>query len=86
MYIFEVLLKLTPELAKGQLILKADWRAINFPKEQTDEFVLFAFLLFTANKSSSSVHFLGESMARHYAFLFYLTIYLELKNTNIWQK
>ena len=48
---------------KGQLISKAG----------KDEFVSFAFLLFTANKSNSSVHFLGESMARQSAFQFYLT-------------
>ena len=35
---------------KGQLISTADWRAIDSPKKQTDEFVLFAFLLITANK------------------------------------
>ena len=38
-----------------------------------DEFVLFAFLLFMANKSNLSVHFLGESTARQSAFWFYLT-------------
>ena len=58
---------------KGQLISKADWRAIDSPKKRTDEFVLFAFLLFTANKSNSSVRFLGESTARQSAFRFYLT-------------
>ena len=47
--------------SKGQLISKADWRAM-------DELVLFASLLFTANKSNSSVCFLGESMARQSAF------------------
>ena len=56
------------ELTKGQLISKADWRAIDSPKKRTDEFVLFAFLLFTANKSNSSVHFLGESTARQSVF------------------
>ena len=45
--------------AKGQLISKADWRAIDSPKKRRDEFVLFAFLLFTANKSNSSVRFFG---------------------------
>ena len=30
---------------KGQLISKADWRAIDSPKKRTDEFVLFSFLL-----------------------------------------
>ena len=49
---------------KGQLIPKADLRAIDSPKKQTDEFVLFAFLLFTANKSNSSVRFLRESTVR----------------------
>ena len=53
---------------KGQLISKADWHATDSPKKQTDEFVLFAFLLFTANKSNSSVRFLGESTARQSAF------------------
>jgi hypothetical protein len=51
------------QLPKGQLISKADWRTIDSLKKRTDEFVLFAFLLFTANKSNSSVRFLGESMA-----------------------
>ena len=58
---------------KGQLISKADWRAIDSPKQRTDDFLLFAFLLFTENKSNSSVHFLGESTARQSAFRFYLT-------------
>ena len=58
---------------KGQLISKADWRAIDSPKKQMDKFVLFAFLLFTANKSNSSVCILGESTARQSAFRFYLT-------------
>jgi hypothetical protein len=60
-------------VCKGQLILKANWRAINSPKKRMDEFVLFAFLLFKANKSNSSVRFLGESTARQSAFQFYLT-------------
>ena len=55
-------------LGKGHLILKADWRAIDSPKKRTDEFVLFAFLLFTANKSNLSVRFLGESTVRQSAF------------------
>ena len=61
---------------KGQLISKADWHAIDSPKKQTDEFVLFAFLLFMANKSNSFVRFLGESTARQSAFRFYLTFIL----------
>ena len=53
---------------KGQLISKADWGAIDSPKKRTDEFVLFAFLLFTANKSNSFVRFFGESAAPKSAF------------------
>ena len=36
---------------------KADWHAIDSPKKRTDKLVLFAFLLFTANKSNSSFPF-----------------------------
>ena len=61
------------EPAKGQLISKAIYGLLTSPKKRTDEFVLFAFLLFTANKSNSSVRFLGESTARQSAFRFYLT-------------
>jgi hypothetical protein len=38
----------TIQYTKGQLISKADWRTIDSPKKRTDEFILFAFLLFTA--------------------------------------
>ena len=61
------------DVTKGQLILKADWHAIDSPKKQMDGFVSFAFLLFTTNKSNTSVRFLGESMACQSAFRFYLT-------------
>ena len=60
-------------MCKGQLISKADWSTIDSPQKITDEFVLFAFLLFMANKSNSSVHFLGEATARQSAFWFYFT-------------
>ena len=53
---------------KGQLISKAIYGLLTSPKKRTDEFVLFAFLLFTANKSNSSVRFLGESTAWQFAF------------------
>ena len=56
------------ETAKGQLISKADWRAIDSPKKRRHEFVLFVFLLFKANKSNSSVLWLGESTAHQSAF------------------
>ena len=50
--------------AKGQLISKPTYGLLTSPKKRTDEFDLFAFLLFTANKSNSSVRFFGESTAR----------------------
>ena len=56
-----------------QLISKAIYGLLTSPKKRMDELVLLAFLLFTANKSNSSVHFLGESTARQSAFRFYLT-------------
>ena len=55
--------------AKGQLISKADWRATDSLKKQTDEFVLFAFLLFTANKSNSSIRFFGRIYVPSICFL-----------------
>ena len=58
---------------KGQLISKAIYGQLISPRKQKDEFVLFAFLLFMANKSNSSFCFLGESTARQSAFRFYLT-------------
>ena len=64
----QVSLQNNKSMAKGQLISKADWRAIDSPKKQTDKFVLFAFLLFMANKSNSSFRFLGESTARQSVF------------------
>ena len=52
-------------MAKGQLISKADCRAIDSPKKRTDKFNLFAV---KSKKANSSVRFLGESMARQSAF------------------
>ena len=60
-------------LTKGHLISKAIYGLLTSPQKRTDEFVLFAFLFFTANKSNSSIRFLGKSMARQSAFGFYLT-------------
>ena len=56
---------------KGQLISKADWRVIDSPKKQMDEFDLFALKTKKANKTNSSIRFLGESMARQSAFEIY---------------
>ena len=47
---------------------------IDSPKKWTNKgMCLFAFLLFTANKTNSLVRFLGESTARPNCFWFYLT-------------
>ena len=46
---------------KGQIKPKADLRAVGSPKKWTNEFVLFAFLLFTANKTNSFIHFFSSS-------------------------
>ena len=37
-------------MTKGQIKPKADWRAADSPKKQTNEFVFVAFLLVTAKK------------------------------------
>ena len=55
-------------VAKGQLISKANFQAVDSPKKRTNEFGVFAFLLFTAKKSNSSIRFLGESTAHQSAF------------------
>ena len=60
-------------LTKGHLISKAIYGLLTSSKKQTDKFVLFAFLLFTVNKSNFSVFLGGESTARQSAFQFYLT-------------
>ena len=70
------------DLLKGQLISKANWRAIDSPKKQTDEFDLFAVKSKKANKTNSSAHFLGESMARQSAF----EINWLLPSTNFFKK
>ena len=61
-------IKIIEVLIKGQLISKPIYDLLTSPKKRTDEFDLFAFLLFTANKSNSSVRFFGESTARQSAF------------------
>ena len=60
---FFFLYKIFSGKAKGHIKPKADWRAVDSPKKRTNEFVLFAFLLFTANKTNSFVRFLEESTA-----------------------
>ena len=71
---------------KGQLISKAIYGLLTFPKQLTDKFDLFAFLLFKANKSNSSVRFLGESTACQSAFWFYLTFNASIGNKRFFTK
>ena len=56
------------ELLKVRKNQKADWCAIDSPKKQTDKFDLFTLKSKKAIKTNSSLHFLGESMARKSAF------------------
>ena len=60
--------KICAESTKGQVKPKADWRAVDSSKKGTDEFDLFAVKSKKANKTNSSVLFLGESMDRQSAF------------------
>ena len=41
-----------PKNPKGLIKLKADWRDVDSPKKGMNESFLFAFLLFTANKTN----------------------------------
>ena len=52
--------KFLTTVTKGQIKPKADWRAVDSPKKQTDEFDLFAVKSKKANKTNSSVRFFGE--------------------------
>ena len=67
-YISGILVGIQTGLLKGHLISKPIYDLLTSPKKRTDEFDLFAFLLFMANKSNSSVCFFGESTARQSAF------------------
>ena len=60
-------------MVKDQLKPKADWRAVDSPEIRTNGFVLYAFLLFTANKTNLFVRFFGESTASQSCFWFYQT-------------
>ena len=60
-------------LINGQLISKAIYAVQTSPKKQMDEFVLFAFLLFTTNISNSFVNFFGRIYGSSPTFWFYLT-------------
>ena len=56
--------------SKGQIKPKTDWRALDSSTKSTNEFVLIAVKSKKANKTNSSVCFLGESKARKSAFGF----------------
>ena len=56
---------------KGQIKPKADFRAVNSPKKRTNEFAcFFAVKSKIAEKTNSSVSFLGESTACQAAHCF----------------
>ena len=57
--------------SKSQMKPKSLWHTVNSPKKWTNEFVLFAFLLFTANKTNLFLPFLGESTAHPNCFWFF---------------
>jgi hypothetical protein len=62
--------------AKGQLISKADWRAIDSPKKRMDELVLFAFLLFVHGKQIKFVRsFFGRIYYAPICFLVLSDLY-----------
>ena len=58
------------KLLKGQLISKADLRAVDSPKKRTNELVFFDMKSKKATKTNSFVRFLGESTARKSAYSF----------------
>ena len=53
---------------KGQIKPKPDWRAVDSPKKRTNKFVLFAFLLFTVNKTNSCFVFWEHLQSARTAF------------------
>ena len=55
-------------LSKGQLILKANFQAVDSPKKQTNGVWLYYVTTLQVKKGNSSVHFFGESMAWKFAF------------------
>ena len=61
--------------SKGQLILKAIYGQLTSPKKRTDEFVLFAFLLLTANKSKFVGSFIGRIYGLPICFLILSDLY-----------
>ena len=71
---------------KNAFFLKQDWRVVDSPKKWTNEFVLFAFLLFTANKSNSFVRFFGECTASQSCSWFYLTFISEIIFVKKWYR
>ena len=58
------------KLLKGQLISKADLRAVDSPKKRTNALVFFDMKSKKATKTNSFVRFLGESAASQSVFDF----------------
>ena len=52
---------------KGQIKPYADWRSVDSPKKQTNDFFFYSSW---QKKPNSFVHFLGESTARKSAYGF----------------
>ena len=60
--------QLSIQIPKGQIIPKADWRAIDSPKKRTNEFVCFSVKSKKAKKTNLFIRFLGESAVRQSAY------------------
>ena len=69
-------------VTKGQLICK-QIGTHTFAQKTNGRICLFAFLLFTANKTNLSIRFLGESMAGQSALRFNLTFSSQKKKVII---
>ena len=78
----------TCQLSKGQIKPKADWQVVDSPKKRRNEFGLFAFLFFTANKTNFGRIYGGPKLLsvlstfrkrRNFTkFTFYLKFFLKL--------
>ena len=73
--LFFLLSTTTIYVAKGQLVSKAIYGLLTSPKELTDEFVLFAILLFMANKSNLSIRFFARIYGSPICFLVLSDLY-----------
>ena len=65
---FVLIVLFLDSVLKVRYIQKVDWQVVDSPKDATYEFDVFAVKSKKANKTNSSVCFLGESMARQSVF------------------